>query len=226
MSDTAHLPPSHPQVLPRIMRERHPDVLVRRSVRVIAMVAELHKAGFQRLRAMPFPNSSGSAWRLWIAPATYFHRNHGALLWSPDAGDRIEGLPRFDDERLVARYSTGEAAESRFFGWHDAAQNDARTLADKFTHRMPELVQAGLGWDHAYAGWFQRMLGLAERGWLPEVFSNSHSPGRDAIYLADHRPEAWREVDIMERMPVLPLPPPGELALDYPGLQPGHGSWE
>lgn len=226
MSSKADAPPSVPQAMPRIMRERHPDVLVRRSMRIIAMVAELHKAGFQRLRVMPFPNNSGSAWRLWIAPATYFHRNHGALLWSPQPGNRIEGVTPSEAEHMVARYTSGQATGGEFFDWSDAAQDDARTLADKLIQRMPELAQAGLGWDHAYAGWFQRMLGLAERGWFPEVFSNSHSPGRDAIYLGDLRPQAWRELDGKEHMPVLPLPPPGELALDYPGLKPGHGGWE
>jgi hypothetical protein len=211
--------------VPRIMEERHPDPLVRRSVRVIAMLSELHKAGFQRLRAMPFPSNSGGAWRLWIAPATHFYQNHGALLWSPKPGNRIEGVTPSEDDRLVARYTSGQAMAGAFFDWSDAAQDDARTLADKLIHRRPDLVLAGIGWDHAYAGWFQRVLGLAERSWFPEVFSNSHSPGRDAIHLTDLRPEAWRGRDVGERAPVLPLPPPGELALDYQGLEPGSG-WE
>ena len=108
--------------------------------------------------------------------------------------------------------------------WPDAAGNDARTLAAKLIERKPELAAAGFGWDYAYAGWFQRLLGLAERGWLAEVFSDSHSAGREAIYLADIRPLEWKGDSVATTKPILPLPPPGEFAVDYQGVAPGDGS--
>jgi len=47
---------------------------------VLAMVAELHKRGYQRLRVMPFTSPNGLYWRCWIGPAELFYRNHGAML--------------------------------------------------------------------------------------------------------------------------------------------------
>lgn len=47
---------------------------IRRAVRVLAMVGELHRRGFQKLRVMPFMSPSGNAWRCWIGPETLFYR--------------------------------------------------------------------------------------------------------------------------------------------------------
>jgi hypothetical protein len=59
---------------------RHPEPHIRRVVRVRAMVGELHRHGYQRLRAMPFMSPSGTSWRCWVGPDTRFYRNHGAIL--------------------------------------------------------------------------------------------------------------------------------------------------
>ena len=59
---------------------QHPDPIIRRAVRVLAMVGEFHRRGYQKLRVMPFMSSSGHAWRCWIGPDTMFYRNHGAYL--------------------------------------------------------------------------------------------------------------------------------------------------
>jgi hypothetical protein len=59
---------------------RHPEPHIRRAVRVLAMVGELHKRGYQRLRVMPFMSPSGLYWRCWIGPSEFFYRNHGAML--------------------------------------------------------------------------------------------------------------------------------------------------
>ena len=53
---------------------------IRRAIRVLAIVGELHKRGYQRLRVMPFMSPSGAYWRCWIAPVKFFYRNHGAIL--------------------------------------------------------------------------------------------------------------------------------------------------
>jgi hypothetical protein len=59
---------------------QHPEHHVRRAVRVLAMIGELHKRGFQRLRLMPHMSPSGLHWRCAIGSADYFYRNHGARL--------------------------------------------------------------------------------------------------------------------------------------------------
>jgi hypothetical protein len=38
---------------------QHPEPHIRRAVRVLAMVGELHKHGYQRLRLMPYMAASG-----------------------------------------------------------------------------------------------------------------------------------------------------------------------
>lgn len=40
---------------------QHPDSTIRRAIRVLAMVDELHKRGYQKLRVMPFMSPSGNA---------------------------------------------------------------------------------------------------------------------------------------------------------------------
>lgn len=49
---------------------RSSDPHLRRAQRVLAMVHELHKRGYQRLRIVPGMNSSGSAWRCFITQET------------------------------------------------------------------------------------------------------------------------------------------------------------
>jgi hypothetical protein len=47
--------------------------------------------------------------------------------------------------------------------------DDVRSLADNFLKRFRVVADSGQGWDYPYAGWYQRLLGLAEAGW-PQLF--------------------------------------------------------
>jgi hypothetical protein len=182
---------------------QHPEPHVRRAVRVLAMVGELHRRGYQKMRVMPFMSPSGTAWRCWIGPDTLFYRNHGAFLRDTD-------LSETQSTSLIARYSSGE--ENHYFGWQDAENDDARSLADKFLARFTRLAGQGDGWSYVYAGWYQRLLGLAERGWMPVVLSDYGSFSYKKISLEDHRPEERRVAN--EKQPSLPLPPAGKLQED------------
>jgi hypothetical protein len=173
------------------------------------MLNELHKAGFQRLRGMPYMSDSGAYWRLEIGPASLFFRNHGALLDDAASDNIWRDAASGNQDAVVARYTSGMAKDGAYFGWRDAAKDDARQLAAKFVERFPRLASMGMGRDHAYAGWFLYMLGLAERGWLPVVFSNSHVPTSSDIMLFDMRSPDWANDG--EAPPRLPLPPAGEL---------------
>lgn len=191
---------------------RHPEPHIRRAIRVLAMVGELHKRGFQCLRAMPHWAPSGLYWRCSIGPAIFFHRNHGAIL-SSMATD-VTGSERPQSEAIVAYYSSGQ--ENRYFGWRDTEYDNASSLADKFTARFSILVRLGQGWDYAYAGWFQRLLGLAEAHWLPAVLSDTSPVSYDRVPLIDVRPMKHKDkVSTEAAEPVLPLPPPGLLQHDY-----------
>lgn len=124
--------------------------LVRRAIRVLRMVHELHKAGFQRLRVLPYSNDSGTAWR---AEITYVD-NVG-----DDGFSTIDHDP--DEAGKVARYSTAQG--NQYFGWVDAASADARELARLFLTRFPHLCNLGQGLDWAYAGWLVDVIGWAEQ---------------------------------------------------------------
>jgi hypothetical protein len=41
---------------------QHPEPHIRRAVRVLSAVGELHKRGYQRLRVMPYMAPSGGFW--------------------------------------------------------------------------------------------------------------------------------------------------------------------
>jgi Uncharacterized alpha/beta hydrolase domain (DUF2235) len=99
-----------------------------------------------------------------------------------------------------------------YFDWRDAEHDDARTLAEKFLVRFTRLAGQGEGWSYVYAGWYQRLLGLAERGWMPAVASHYGSFSFTKITLEDHRPAEWQIEN--EKRPSLPLPPVGKLQED------------
>jgi hypothetical protein len=140
---------------------QHPESHIRRAVRVLAVVGELHKRGYQLLRVMPFMSPSGSHWRCLIGPVKFFHRNHGAILHEPLASSPEDEA---QEKASVARYTSGQM--NQYFGWEDAQKDDARSLADKFLKRFRLVADTGQGWDYPYAGWYQRLLGIAEAGWL------------------------------------------------------------
>lgn len=188
------------------MMKQHPEAHVRRAVRVLAMVGELHRRGYQKLRVMPFMAPSGTYWRCYIGPDTLFYRNHGAFLRNTAHDDEAQSAS------LSARYTSGEA--NHYFGWLDAEKDDARSLADKFITRFMTLASRGEGWSYAYAGWYQRLLGLADRGWMPVVLSDDDTSSYKRINLQDVRPAEWRAPN--EKKPSLPLPPSGKLQEDFP----------
>ncbi len=179
---------------------RHPDANVRRGVRVLAMVGELHRRGYQKLRAMPFMSSSGHAWRCWIGPDTLFYRNHGAFLCDTGYSEEEQSAS------LSARYTTGA---DHYFDWQDADKDDARTLADKFLARFTRLAGKGEGWSYVYAGWYQRLLGLADRGWMPVVIHDGSDCSLKKINLFDLRPEDWKIANVNRRGVPTPI---GELS--------------
>lgn len=140
---------------------RHPDPIIRRCQRVLAMVHELHKRGYQRLRIVPGLSGAGY-WRCHVTPVGNVLRAHGAMARDPG--------------RQSATYTSG--MDNAYFGWEDARRDTARDLADRFLARFPEIAEPGRGRDWAYAGWYVEMLGIAERGHLPvsyaEWYANPH----------------------------------------------------
>ena len=171
---------------------RHPDPAIRRCLRVLAAVHELHKLGYQRLRIAPGMSPAGTAWRCGITPVTNIRHDHGALA--------------SDLARLTVHYSSGMSNE--YFGWSDARHDNARDIAAKLVARFPEVIEAARGRDWAYVGWYAEMLGIAERGHLPVAYADWYEePGR-----------RWLPTTAGFESG-LPMPPPGE-AGPQPGGSP------
>lgn len=139
----------------RISLEPSKDPGIRRACRLLAMVHELHKAGYQRLRICSGMSPAGTHWRCHVTPAENIATNG----WE---------INNWDED--VASYSTGD--EDRFFGFNDAPGKSARELAAIFVDRFPRIATRSFGQDWPYAGWFTEALGAAEHGNLPIFFAD------------------------------------------------------
>lgn len=130
------------------------DSALRRAGRLLAMVHELHKAGYQRLRISAGMSPTGIHWRCHITSA-----------------DNVQ-LDGWDLVQWGEEVVTYSSADDHYFGWQDSAGKSARQLAQLFIERFPELARKGVGQDRAYAGWFVSMLGNAENGRFPVFFAD------------------------------------------------------
>jgi hypothetical protein len=195
-----------------VVTQRHPERAIRLSIRIISMLAELHKAGFQRLRGMPYMSPSGMHWRLDIGPATIFFKHNGAIIGDIGARQSMHNGLAGGSAELIASFSSGAAESGTFFGWSDAAHDSARDLAAKFVKRFPHIAELGTGRDYQYVGWFQHLFGLAEKGWMPIAFSDGENPAHPGMGLIGCRASTWNADSTVA--PTLPWPPPGELRHD------------
>ena len=121
---------------------------LRDAARLIAMVHELHKAGYQRIRICPSMAPNGIHWRCTISYAGNVAQYGGGFGGDP--------------EGEVARYTSGDGA--RYFGWTDGERLTARQMAKRFLEAFPRIAEKGAGVDWPYAGWLTDVLGYAEHG--------------------------------------------------------------
>lgn len=155
-----------------VSRTAPADAPLRRAQRLLAMIHELHKAGFQRLRVCVGMSADDVEWRCHLAAA---------------AAVSADGWTPLNTEQVPV-YSTRESAN--YFDWTDCAGDDARALAVKFIERLPEMAAACAGPDWAYAGWFTAVLGAAEHGHLPALYGGiDFSPGLGATALPPPVPD-------------------------------------
>ena len=121
---------------------------IRDAARLIAMVHELHKAGYQRIRICPSMAPNGIHWRCTISYADNVASDGCGFGGDPDG--------------QVARYTSGDGA--RYFGWTDGERLTARQMAHRFLEAFPAIAEKGAGRDWPYAGWLTDVLGYAEHG--------------------------------------------------------------
>jgi hypothetical protein len=132
------------------------DAIVRHATRVLAMVHELHKAGYQKIRVLPYLAPSGGYWRCTITYAANM-ADDGFTPIRDGAGDREH----------VARYSTADG--NNYFGGDKALSLSARELAVRFLGEFPVIAAMGQGRDWLYAGWLTDVLGRAEQGRVQDL---------------------------------------------------------
>lgn len=161
------------------------NATVRRCQRVIRMVSELHRLGYQRLRIMPY--FYPLAYRVAIGPADAFSGRNGAYA---------------QDSELAEFATYSSASEAKYFGWTDTQNDTARQLANKFVARFPVVCAQGQGRDWAYAGWLAELMGVLERQHaLPFVIEEYFETPPEAL---DHLP-LWRADGARGRYDLPPL---------------------
>lgn len=165
---------------------------IRRSVRVIRMVSELHRMGYQRARIMPFEYPL--AYRVYIGPAEIFSARNYAYFEATE-------------DECYAGYSS--ASDNHYFDWPDATADSARALADKFVQRFPAIISRCAGGDWAYAGWLADLLGVLEKnpGRLPIVMSEFMDPAGEALHQLPLRQYGSCAYDDGTREMTFDLPP-------------------
>lgn len=134
--------------------------VLRHATRLLSMIHELHKAGYQRVRFSAGMSPSGMHWRCTITHADNM---------------TVDSLSVRNHELAeeVAHYSTSSG--NQYFGWTDTIHCSARELAVKFIKRYPVIARKGDGRDWRYAGWLTDTLGRAEQeiaGSLPIFFAD------------------------------------------------------
>jgi hypothetical protein len=130
--------------------------------RLLLMVAELHKLGYEGLRATPFMSPSGCYWRCAIVPANMTDPAHGARL-----ADNVvyETLPR---------YSSGD--EDNYFGWANMRPKTPLILAKRFIVEFAKFAEQGKHPDPAYVRWFSNMLESTAPHGVIYAFADMESP--------------------------------------------------
>jgi hypothetical protein len=168
---------------------------VRRCQRVIRMVSELHRMGYQRARFMPYEYPI--AFRIYVGPASKFCEENGAYT-------------ALEDHETT--YSSG--SDANYFGWTDASRDSARALAEKFVQRFPRLAAECKGRDWTYAGWLLELTGLLERkpSRLPFVLAEYFEPAPLSMKALPLRVFGDLVGDDDGQDINFPLPPPGYAA--------------
>lgn len=126
-------------------------------IKVLEIVAALHRRGYKHLRIEPGMAPSGMHWRCGVTHAGNMDPENGALCIN-------SGGPE------MAFYTS--ASGDAFFGWDDAPGLDTEQLADRFLVEHCDLCEMSLGEDPDYVAWYNLMLSLARNGGLPYAYDD------------------------------------------------------
>ena len=120
-----------------------------RDFRLLEIVGELHRMGYEQLRVSAGVGPTG-AWRCWIGPARNF------------IGQDHAGLPT----QLLSGYGYSRDA------WIDQHDLTLRELAQTFIDKNPITVEESRGPDPDYVAWYVEMLKLASPSSVPFMFDD------------------------------------------------------
>lgn len=128
--------------------------------RWIEMVGVLHRLGYGRLRLACSWENAGPApvWFGVVAPGSYFHREHGAILARPpflEEGRAAREAIRPDDAPMFSSRQCGSRPDHP---WRGFLGESAKAAAARWVELYPQLADEGLGEDAAYVAWYDRML--------------------------------------------------------------------
>lgn len=148
-------------------------------IRVLRLLRELHRRGYERLRLHMGWSPNGMALRYGIAPAEQFQPDGFHMQMALYPGRAFKS-------------TRGEGPPFDLGGTENA---DTEELADAFLSRFRDVASAGRGRDRAYVAWFAALLGRCEPAAIPIMFSDQYDASRDGI-LIDGEAEPF------------PVPPP------------------
>ncbi|MCW3097906.1 MAG: hypothetical protein JWL77_3524 [Chthonomonadaceae bacterium] len=162
---------------------------------VLLMVRELHRMGFERLRAYTYMHAVGT-WRCAIAPSAWIHdRSEQTPLAMPfDLTYTVEDL--LGSGASVHFYTS--ANEQRIFENSETWFMSPRALAEQYLKRFPAIAAVGFGPDPEYAAWYERTLDLLAPNGIFYAFAEFQAV-TDSYYT------------LMAPVRHAPLPPPGHL---------------
>jgi hypothetical protein len=153
--------------------------------RLLLMLRELHRMGYERLRAVTGLHPSGCFYRIWITPATSTVPPGSDFMATQNRGVAVGDWVVYLSNMDIACYSTGEKAD-QCFGWTDIAEDSPWQLAKKFIKRFPKVVKEGKGIDPAYSCWYANMIKVTEPEGLVYMYADWELP-------SDHIPVLNRE---------------------------------
>jgi hypothetical protein len=145
------------------------NAIIRRSVRLLAAIHELHKEGYQNLAVYVGMSGSGFHWRLSLFPFEYIYI---------DESNDITSKPQPESRQVY--HSSGESG-NQYFGWDDVANLNARDLAKVIKERFPQLIERCRGINFEYSGWLTYILGQAEQGYLPVMYRDYYQASKGKI---------------------------------------------
>ena len=168
----------------------HPDYL---HLRLLEVVDELHRIGFEQLRFS----------RSWFTVHWRFQLYAASEVWNQDGFIDLDS-PHIclSDDMWVAGKAKGKYKQAN---WVEllAGEMKPKHLAGLFVLSFPKLAGMAYGPDHAYREWFRTLRPYLRAGMLPSTWEENIYDG-DAEFFMRHT--LMREC-VGNKVKILPRPP-------------------